>query len=577
MGRLRPTILLGPLAGRGDKARAEHIGAAAREARRAARIAELRDRIASLGAEIEAHDAGIAEVDRRRAALDTELDALPPVDALASAVDALRVALALEAEHVRAHEQASVAARTAADAEIVADAARREHAAAHGIAALLDEAALDGLGDAAAELPGAGAAVGSAWALAEREAQAATAVATRLSEAQRVAGEQDRRARDEQAESGRLSAEHAAREDALGATGEELRKRHAEVTAALQATRATRREAGDAAQEAQIAVAGLQRDADTRAREHEATRARREEASIGFRQLAAQAGILQMVLGDAAPVDDGRAAAWTFTRTLEVARALPQDLLSVRSTTGELGIEVQRGVQLLDRELAEADMGAYATRGDDELLLVHVTEGGGEQSLAEILETLTAEIADREQILTVEERRVFNEALVEEIADHLRHRIHEVRGRVEQMNKVLERSLMAAGKKVQLGWEPLDDGQNTQHAALALLRRDVRHLGEDGRRDLVAFFRGRIETARREHGSAGEPKPMADTLMDAFDYRKWFAFRLHEQTDAGRIRLDETPPRRRLGRGAVGADPPAAVRGRCGTVRRHPGAPPDHA
>ena len=54
-----------------------------------------------------------------------------------------------------------------------------------------------------------------------------------------------------------------------------------------------------------------------------------------------------------------------------------------------------------------------------------------------MLETLTAEIADREQILTAEERRVFNDALVEEIADHLRHRIHEVRGRVEQMNTVL--------------------------------------------------------------------------------------------------------------------------------------------
>ena len=209
----------------------------------------------------------------------------------------------------------------------------------------------------------------------------------------------------------------------------------------------------------------------------------------------------------------------------------------MRSTTGELGIEVQRGVQLLDRELAEADMGAYATRGDDELLLVHVTEGGSEQSLAQILETLTAEIADREQILTVEERRVFNDALVEEIADHLRQRIHEVRGRVEQMNKVLERSPTAAGKKVQLEWQPLDDDQNTQRATLALLRRDVRHLGEDGRSDLVAFFRGRIETARREHGTAGEPKPMADTLMGAFDYREWFAFRLHEQTDAGRIRL----------------------------------------
>ncbi len=96
---------------------------------------------------------------------------------------------------------------------------------------------------------------------------------------------------------------------------------------------------------------------------------------------------------------------------LEVARALPPELLSVRSTSGELGIDVQRGVQLLDRELAEADMGAYASRGENGLVLVHVAEGGGEQTLGQILDTLEAEIADREQILTAEERRVFSDAL----------------------------------------------------------------------------------------------------------------------------------------------------------------------
>ena len=344
------------------------------------------------------------------------------------------------------------------------------------------------------------------------------------------------------------SAEHAAREEALGATGDELRRRHAEVVSALRAIEGDTPPRGRRGTSRRRSRSpGWNGTLTSREREHEATRARREEASIAFRQLA-QAGVLQTVLGDAAPVDAEQPAGWTFTRTLEVARALPQELLSVRSTTGELGIEVQRGVQLLDRELAEADMGAYATRGDDDLLLVHVTEAGGEQSLAQILQTLSAEIADREQILTVEERRVFSEALVEEIADHLRHRIHEVRGRVEQMNKVLERSPTAAGKRVQLEWQPLDDDQNTQRAALALLRRDVRHLGEDGRRDLVAFFRGRIETARREHGTAGEPKPMADTLMDAFDYRTWFAFRLHEQTDTWPRSADQAPPRRRLRR-----------------------------
>jgi uncharacterized protein (TIGR02680 family) len=539
-------FVVGPLAGRGTKDQAEHVGAAAREARRAARIAELLEQIADLEARIEAHDAGIAEIDRRRAGLDAELDALPAVDAIASAVGAVRVATALEAEAGRAHEQSLATARAASDTEIAADAARREHAAAHGLPAPLDDAALDRLRDAAAELAGAAATVARAWTLADREARAAEAVAARLSQAQRAALEHDRRARNDQADAQRLAAEHAAREQALGATGEELRRRHAEVVSALRTTREALRGAGAEAQRALIAVAGLERDAGTRADEHDAARRRREDASIAFRQLA-QAGLLQSVLEQATPADAEQGGGWTFTRTLEVARALPPELLSVRSSSGALAVEVQRGVQLLDRELVEADMGAYASRGDDGLLLVHVTDGGGGQSLAQMLDTLGAEIADREQVLTAEERRVFNDALVEEIADHLRQRIHAVRGRVEQMNAVLRRSPTAAGKTVELDWLPLEDDHGTQRAALALLRRDVRHLGDESRGELVAFFRTRIETARHDSAFAGAPQPMADTLMGAFDYRRWFAFGLHERSAGSRVRL--TKQRHAVGSG----------------------------
>ncbi len=527
---------LGPLRGRGSKEQAEHIGAAARETRRAARIAELRERIGSLEAAVASHDAQIAEVDSRREALDADLRALPAVDAVRSAIDAVRVCTALESEAERGYERTAATARSAADAELAADAARREHAVAHGLSPALEEPALDALRDATAELAGACGGVAHAWTMAQREAQAADALATRLCEAQEAASERGRRARDEEAEASRLATEHAARERALGATGVQIRRRHEEVVTALKATREALRHAIEAAQSSAVAVVGLERDERSRTEEHETAREQRERGSIAFRELAL-AGILQLVLRDQTPADAEQGASWTFTRTLEVARALPPGLLSVRSTSGELGIEVQRGVQLLDRELAEADMGAYASRGNNELLLVHVTEGGGVQTLGQILDTLEAEIADREQVLTAEERRVFNDALVEEIADHLRHRIHDVRGRVDRMNAVLRRSPTAAGKTVELEWQALDDDEGTQRAALALLRRDVRHLGEDTHADLVAFFRGRIESARREHAFGGEPKPMADTLMEAFDYRNWFAFALHERTGANRVRL----------------------------------------
>ncbi|HWD75614.1 MAG TPA: TIGR02680 family protein [Solirubrobacteraceae bacterium] len=527
---------LGPLSGRGVKPQAEHIGAAARAARRAARVAELRIRIESLQAKIDRHDEQIAELGRRRRTLEAELSALPPVDAIAAAVDALRVTTALEAEASRAHEQASIAAREAADAELAADAARREHGAAHGLHGALGEAALDERRDAAAELAGAAGSVGGVWALAEREAHAAAVLAERLAEARHRTTEAGRRADAEAAQATRLTAEHAERERALGATGEELRRRHAEVVAALKATRETHRDAAETAQRALIEVAGLERDERTCAAEHELARSRREQASLAFRQLA-QAGILQLALRETTPADAATAGTWTATRTLEVARGLPPELLAVRTGSGEQAVEVQRAVQLLDRELAEADMAAYATRGEDGLLLVRVTDAGGEQTLTQMLETLSAEIADREQILTAEERRVFTDALVEEIADHLRQRIHEVRGRVERMNAVLHRSPTAAGKTVELEWRPLEHDEGTQQTALALLRRDVRHLGEEARGQLVAFFRAKIDTARREHAFAGQPQPMVDTLMGAFDYRAWFAFGMHERGPDGRVRL----------------------------------------
>jgi uncharacterized protein (TIGR02680 family) len=527
---------LEPLAGRGTKDQTEHIGAAARGARRAARIAELRERIAALEAEIAAHDQAIAELDRRRTAADTELEQLPPSDEVAAAVNAVRIATALQADATRTHEQAATAARGAADAEIAADAVRREHAASHNLPLPPDETALDGLRDAAAELSAAAATVSRAWTHAEGEARAADLIAARLSEAQGRVLEQDRRARDERVEADRLVAEHTARADALCASGDDLRRRHEEVVTELRTTRETERHTAEAAQEALVAVAGLEKDHTARAADHEAAGLAREHARETFVELAT-AGLLRLVLGEVTPPDTDGAAAWTFTRTLEVVRALPEELLSVRSASGELAVEVQRGVQLLDRELAEADMSAYAIRGADGLLLVRVAETGAEQTLGEMLEALAAEIADREQILSAEERRVFNDALVEEIADHLRHRIHDVRGRVANMNAVLERSPTAAGKKVELDWRPLDDGAGTQRAALALLRREVRHLEEGSRAELVGFFRSRIDAARREHTIEGQPRPMAETLMAAFDYRRWFAFGLYEHNAAGRVRL----------------------------------------
>jgi uncharacterized protein (TIGR02680 family) len=536
----------GPLAGRGTKQAAGHIGAAAREARRAARIAEFRFQRATVEEQIAECDRAIEQLTGRRATLDADAAAVPEIEPIVAATDTVRVATALRGEAERALEQAAEQARVAAERELAADQARREHAAEHDLAPALDDARLEGLRVAAAELSGAAAAVARSWAVAAREAEAALAMGRRLEEEREAASRRAEEARNERVEAERLATQHAARETALGASGEELRCRRAGVLDGLRLARESRRRAQELAEEGRVEAARLEAELASRESALKAARAGREEAVLAVRQLAT-AGILGLLLGDGAPEDLSRAVEWTATRALEVVRALPLALTSAQSSAGERAVEVQRGVQLLDRELADADMSAYAVLGDDGLLVVHVTEAGSDLPLSRIVDTLAAEIAEREHVLSAEERRVFNDALVAEIADHLRARIHAVRAKVEQMNAVLRHSPTAGGKTVELEWHPLDDDAGTQRAALALLRRDVRHLDDAGREELIAFFRGRIESVRRDHALGEEPQPMAVTLMSAFDYRRWFRFGLFERSAAGRVHL--TKQRHAVGSG----------------------------
>ena len=169
----------------------------------------------------------------------------------------------------------------------------------------LDERALDHLREASAELAGSVGAVSRAWALAAREAQAAAALAAKLSQSQALAADLDRRARDEQTEADRLTTEHAAREQALGTTGEDLRRRYAVVVSELKSARETHRHASAEHQAALVAAAALERDAVAHGHAHGGARGQREDSSRAFAHLA-RSRILQLALGDAAPADADR-------------------------------------------------------------------------------------------------------------------------------------------------------------------------------------------------------------------------------------------------------------------------------
>jgi uncharacterized protein (TIGR02680 family) len=527
---------LGPLRGRTAKPAAEHVGPAAREARRVRLRAELaarRDQACERTAALRESDERLAE---RRAALDTELASTPSRDPTAAALHGRHIAQAIESRAAAEHEQASADARAAGDAEVAADAERRRRAVAHDLDPAVDAAGLRARSEAAAQLAGAVAGVGAAWRMARRSAERERTLAEHTRRAAALAEERATVARREAAEAERLAAEHAAREAALGQTGAELRARYEQVTGALRAARADRSCLDETERAADRQAEGLRRDVLDGNRAQQEARDARELATARFASLGA-AGVLDLALGDTAPEDAAVATAWPLTRVLEVARAVAREVRGASSAPGELGQEVMRRVQLLDRELAEAELGAYATHADEDLVVVRITDDAGDRGLGDVLESLAADIAERERLLTAEERRVFGDALVQEIADHLRSRIRAVRERVAAMNRVLAQSPTAAGKVVQLEWRTLDDDTGTQRSTVELLRKSASYHGEDERSRIVEFFRARVEQARSELGGAEAALSMTDTLTRAFDYRRWFAFGLVEEAGGSRERL----------------------------------------
>jgi len=537
---------LGALRGRASKPVAEHVGAGAREARRLRLLSELRARRADMVAGAATLRERDERLERRAGNLDAELGACPGSEAVVAALRAHDTTIALESRAAADHDQAVAEARGASDAEVAADAERRRHALAHGLDPAIDAASIRARSAAAAEVVGAVPGVGAAWRSALRSAEHEGAVGEKLAPAAALAEERAALARRESAEAERLAAEHAAREAALGESGAELRARHERATTALRGARADRERAEEAERAADRRAEGLRRDVIDAERGQEQARDAREVAAARFARLAST-GVLALVVGDDAPEDAASAADWPLTRVLELARGLAEAVRGASSAPGELGQEVMRRVQLLDRELADADLGAYAAPVDDDLVLVRITDDAGDRGLGDVLEALAADIAERERLLNAEERRVFGDALVQEIADHLRTRIRAVHERVAAMNAVLARSPTAAGKVVQLEWRPIDDDTGAQRSTVELLRKSTSYHGENERRRIVDFFRQRVEQARGQVEGEAPAQSMADTLTRAFDYRRWFAFGLIEAHHGARVRL--TARRHAIGSG----------------------------
>ncbi|MCA1191199.1 TIGR02680 family protein [Saccharopolyspora sp. 6V] len=502
---------LAGLTGDGSAPEVARIGSTARDRDRKRRDAALDERIEEVAAELAELDTAAGALDARRDALRAEWEAAPDDSAVR---DSRRAADVAEAE---AAARDGLAHHRAEQVAAAADAARRAGDRLTELAAELgrpaDRSALDELDRRVAACTDSAADWLDARFAADAERRAADTAAEVARRSRDVAAE--RRAEAEEAE--RDALRRAERADAvraaLGTADRQVLDELAELRAGLHDVELRRDRSTDRLVEVAGRLGALEhrRAADTA--RHEAARAARDAAAHRLRRHAA-AGFAVDAGIELSELDDDGAVLAAAREISGAWEALPHGAKDRADALGKLAEAVHGGRHVL------ADRAELRLEPGEDAQLFAATLDGVRLGATGLRDALRAERDRLRAGLTGAERELFDQTLTGETRRHLAARIRQAGELVDTMNARLKRVRTASKVAVRLVWEVDPNLPAGTGAARELLLTDPERLDDADKDVLHAFFRERVDEARRHGTAAG----WEGQLAQVFDYTSWHRF-----------------------------------------------------
>ncbi|MGH3202152.1 MAG: TIGR02680 family protein [Streptosporangiaceae bacterium] len=532
-GRWRHGGLTGVAAPRPEGARL--LGAAARAADRARRIAELRVRLDGLAAERERLAADLAGLDELLAALDSAAERLPGDSEVVSAILRARdAAKAAEdtAEEATIADQAERTARSAADTA-TADVAR--HCAEHDLPRTSEE--VEAVLRALTEYQSAISSLVSAMSLVPPLRTAASQAVEVVEQCRAIgrSAEEDAASDDEAALGLRAKADAARASLTKEAQEilEEVRRLARRIEEATQTLKALAKD--------HVNLAGRKIRAETILEQVEE---RREQAEAERKRCVDRwLGCIDSGLPRLRGLEDPPAR--HVTAALESVRAA-RATISVRDWPDDPDAAAHR-VQVQWVRMTEA---VAMLRSRLESLagrtIRTVTPGDGDQDFpgaVEVVvdstgaalppptavETLSALLQRLQTDYDEELTKTINDLLGSTFIEHLRDRLAEAERLRSDINaKLAQNPTSVSGLTLRLIRMPVSE-ERAANDVLASLERDFSLLPESTQEQLRGFLAGRVSDAQEKARAAGDPD-WRSGLAEILDYRRWFELRMEYRT-----------------------------------------------
>ena len=157
---------------------------------------------------------------------------------------------------------------------------------------------------------------------------------------------------------------------------------------------------------------------------------------------------------------------------------------------------------------------------------------GQRLDLLDFIRRLESQRDVEEQLLSQEDRRLFETILNQTVITKLSHRINNSQEWTRRMSGIMEQLNTSMGLRFSLVWKgkPADQQKELDTGELlTLLRKNPMVMGDADRQKITDHFRTKINRARERSQMEATPATYSELMREALDFRNWFTFRLFYQ------------------------------------------------
>lgn len=173
---------------------------------------------------------------------------------------------------------------------------------------------------------------------------------------------------------------------------------------------------------------------------------------------------------------------------------------------------------------------------------ITLQKDGREMNLYQFIASLQEDIALTESVLEENDRKLFEDILLETISHKLRRRINESQKWCEDMSALMRTLNTSMGLRFSLDWKP-KKAETTEEMDTAqlvsLLNKDRMLLTKQDSEMVSGHFRAKVRSARQAAIEQQMPANYADLIRTVLDYRTWYEFHLYYQRE-GEVKKELT-------------------------------------